>query len=315
MPHGSRIRADPGWAIGTTWTSAEGTALDSALVLAVNGDGGGSYTLSGASDITIAGAGLRLFATPHVLSVSPSSITTNGTTKLLTNNDSDYCELGSGHAGASVTITTPITEASPPAGWTYANRLNTFPYPALAMGATAVVVPWAAFSVLGMRGLTGRVTGGGSLLVLPLRVHDGATLSQAVFSLAITGSASVVPARLPRFGIFAVDSFGNASPLATATSGYQSLPSSQWTAATRYHWGTYAYQTFTFTCDSASSNPFVVIDKSRYTYEARIIDASDPNAFLAAAIDPISGGTIDVNAVTYGDVDVTFTNIPDIRPR
>ena len=98
-------------------------------------------------------------------------------------------------------------------------------------------------------------------------------------------------------GVFAADCFGNTFPLCVAKP-YQTIaaPASPtaWVAGN-------ATQTLTYTADSASTNPYVVIDTSRFYYFAELIEIDGPGAEL--------------ESVDYFDFATSFTNITDIRPR
>lgn len=265
MTHHVRIRLDPGWAIGTVWTSAEWSALDDALAASVNGDGGGTYTPS--ADVIVGGAGVRLIAVTHPITGAHSVVsTTISAGALLVHGDSDYCVLGAGHTGTTASICSPVAAAVWAAGWTTFGFLSPFLIVSTQLGATARV---------------------------PMRVHHGATLSTVTFPFQVD-SESGIPAQLPRFGIFAQDAFGGTFQL--ATSAYQSIAApaspSAWLDGS-------LTQTVTFTCDP--SNPRTLMDTSKYTYFAQIIEVSGANAL--------------VGAIAYLDPTANFTNITDIRPR
>lgn len=278
MSHGVRIRLDPGWATGSVWTTAERAALDAALVASVNGDGGG--TGSPTANVVIQGAGLRLIGTngtKHTLSGIGSSVTTNGTTSQLVHGDSDYCVLGAGHAGATTKIRSPITAAKYANGWGLIQTL------------AVITTPGEIFAILANQ-LNGTCR-------VPLRVHNGSTLSTVDFTYSVGGSATAIPAQLPRFGIFAADAFGNRFPLSSATP-FQVVPA----PATPTAWvASNASQVFTYTADSETANPYVLIDTTQFTYHAQIIEVSGAGAIATA--------------VNYFDPVATFTNVLDIRPR
>jgi hypothetical protein len=235
MAHNTRIIPDPGWYIGLQWTTADIDALDASLVAAVNGDGGGQW--NPAANLKIYGAGIRLFATSHTFTGSGSIVQTLiANDALLVHGDSDYCLLGSGHAGTTVTTTSPSALGVFPAGWQ-------------PVGAIAGTL---ASSVAG------------STARIPLRVHNGSQFETAVFPLLLSGTPPGPPTQMPRFGVFAADMYGNVYPLSAATP-YQAYPAG----------GTWAdLQSFTFTCDAYVDNPYVLIDTTQFSYFAEIIDAS-----------------------------------------
>ena len=292
MSHGVRIRPDPGWALGTKWLSSEQASLDAALVASINGDGGGTWQPT--APIIINGAGLRLIGTtgavPHTMTGGASSVTTNpGAGAFITHGDSDYCGLGPGHTGSSVSIRSHITSAT----WASMASLGS---------------EWLAYTTLPGESLT--ASGGigpttflqavavGATCRVPLRVHNGSVLSSVTFTFVVQLAATAIPTVLPRFGIFAADLFGNTFPLANSTP-YQHFPApaspSAWSDSGNR-------QTFTFTSDIESANPYVLIDTSQFSYYAEILHVSGAGA-------ESSGG------VTYFDPVANFTDVLDIRPR
>lgn len=284
MAHHVRIRLDPSWAIGTFWTSAEQTSLDNALFAAVNGDGGGTWTPT--ADVVIGGAGMRILATTHTLSGAHSSVTTDGATKLLVHNDSDYCVLGSSHSGANATIAQPIGLGTAARGW---GVVVTLP-----LGNSILQLLNSNFLNL----LIALELGAAARL--DLRVHDGATFTTLALPFQVFGdyvSAGTIPTKLPRVGVFAADTFGNTFPLSVG-SPYQTIPApaspTAWVAGN-------ATQTLTYTADSASDNPYVVMDTSKFYYFAELVEIDGPGAIL--------------ESVEYFDFAASFTNITDIRPR
>lgn len=241
MAHHLRIRKDPGWALGSLWTSAEQAALDAGLIASVNGDGGGTWSPSG--NVNIQGAGVRLIGTTHTISGAHSFVSTNGTSELLTHGDSDYCVLGPGHTGASLSIRSPLTDGRYPAGWT-----NYGPQSPFAIVSTVV----------------------GATVRIPLRVHNGAVFAGAKFTFAVTPGATQIPAQTPRFGVFARDAFGNKT---TLLEYYQPTPQ---TVADWVSGG------FPQPYQVMLSHPSVAIDTSKYSYFAEIVEASGANAIAGA---------------------------------
>lgn len=256
MTHGIRIRQDPGWATGSIWTTTEQSALDAALVAAVNGDGGGLWSPTAA--LTIQGAGLRLIACTHTISGSHSTVATNGTTALLSHGDSDYCTLAAGHAGAFANLRSPIGTAAFTNGWSSTTD--------------------------GVFGLVG--TQLGASCRVPLRVHNGAELGIVQFTFTVAAGATAVPTQTPRFGVFAQDTSGNVWPLSTAKPyQYQTgiTSPSQWSNSG-------LLQALFFAADVYSVNPRVLIDTSQYSYFAEIIEASGAGAVIGQVeyFDPLS---------------------------
>jgi len=65
-------------------------------------------------------------------------------------------------------------------------------------------------------------------------------------------------------------------------------------------------QTFTYACDAPSANPYCLIDTSRFSYFAEIVDASGAGANQTPAVD---------TGLLYLDLLASFTGITDTRPR
>jgi hypothetical protein len=250
MGHHVRIRQDPGWALGSLWTSAEQTALDASLIASVNGDGGGTW--SPTANVVIQGKGVRLIATTHTISGSHSSVSTNGTTKRLTHGDSDYCVLGPGHAGASVSLRSPVTDARYPMGWS----------------PLGVLTPFAIFA-----------TQLGAIARVPLRVHNGARFNAFQFSFSVSLGAVAIPAQLPRFAVFARDAFGDLITVLPYQTVATPANLTAWVAGG-------ATQTFTTTL-GAGTGPLV--DTSQYSYFAEIVEVSGTGAVQSAItyFDPV----------------------------
>ena len=247
-----------------TPTVADFTALDAALTSAINGDGGGAYTPS--APIFIGGAGLW-FAGPTTFASGATA--SFSTTFPLAFGDSDYFVLGAGHSGATRTIRTPCVEAASAFGY----------------GIT-VGTAYAALESLIV----------GSRAIIPLRVHQGATLASATLTFAVAQTHTLgAPAFLPGFRVYQRSiATGVVTPL-VASGGdgngfvYPATPASgtAWYAAG-------AAQTLTYTLAAAT-----VIDRTQSTYFAEIVDES---------------GRYSQTQNLYTDILLSFTSIPDNRP-
>jgi hypothetical protein len=268
MAHGTRIRTDAAWAIGSPWLDSERLLLDAALTSALNGDGGGTYNPT--ANIVVGGAGLRLLATTHTLSGSGAYLATsiaNG--KQLVHGDNDYCLLGSGHAAIDRVVQSPIARARYASGWTTGECLL----------------------VSSQYGATARV---------PLNVHNGAQFNTVDFNFIVANNTGQCPDETPaRFGVFAKDLNGVVYPL-SASMPYQGQPN--YTSAAAWYANGLPQQ-WIYSCDGLSSNPYVLVDTSRFTYFAEIVEAS--SAVQANFL----------GATWFQDIQSSFVNIASIAPQ
>jgi hypothetical protein len=237
-------------------------SLDALLFAMVNGDGGGTWTP--ATNVTVGGYGMW-FAGPSTLGGGAELQTT--AFKQITHNDSDYALLVNSHTGSTRTLRTSCLAAGSPSGWS--------------LGAN----PGQYSQIVSLSP--------GSRAVVPLRMHQGATLTQAVLTLVVLRSRSVVPAVLPGIRICQRDGLGNITPLVASggdLNGFVYFP----TPSTGSAWHNAGNaQTMTYTCAPT------VIDRTQYTYFAEIVDESGKGA---------------LNYNCYNDIQLTFTDIADTRP-
>ena len=232
-------------------------AIDSNSVGLINGDGGGTWAPAG--NIDVAGAGMW-FCGPSLLQAGAVCETVVGGYIHL--GDSDYPQLVDGHSGALRTIQTPCASAVSCYGFV----LTETP---LYLSAEFV----------------------GARAVLPLRVHQGATLSTATLTF-IVGAHATVPTQLPRFRVCCRDSAGNVVPVSAGDHlGYVS-PSTPASGSAWHAAG--AVQALVATCAVGT-----VIDRGANTYFAEIVDES---------------GTGSVAGNIYINVAMNFTGIADNRP-
>lgn len=249
---------DGQWYNAVVPSLADFTALDESLFQSVNGDGGGTWTPT--ADINVGGAGMW-FAGPST--IGSSAALTTGSGQYITFGDSDYVELVNSHTGATRTLCTMCMLAVAPVGWglnsSFASQLES-----QAIGAHAVI---------------------------PLRVHQNATLTQAVLTLVVSTTHANVPATLPGMRVCQRDQDGNVTPLTVGdANGFAYFPTpvsgSAWYAAG-------AAQTLTVAVTPT------VIDRYAYSYFAEIVDEAGYGALT---------GNL------YNDIDLTFTTILDTRP-
>jgi len=141
----------------------------------------------------------------------------------------------------------------------------------------------------------------GARLVVPIDMHDGATLATVTLVLSVADAhAGGVPASLPMIRVYQVDTAGNVTQLATNAAlpgwsggGFVTFSPRPGTGAAWYNGGFAQY--LTWTADAG-----VVIDNSRYRYAAEIVDEQGTNAKPGNKF----------FALTVG-----FTGIGDLRPQ
>lgn len=256
------LHRDPStdWVNGGPLLQFELDGLDGDLAAGVNGDGGGTYTMAGGTT-EIAGAGVWLAASPYH-QVSAGGRVHPATGKHIAHADNDHTLFGSAHIGRTRSI---LTSAAHARG----------------------VEKWALDSVSG----SPQSKATGSELMLKLRVHDGARLLFATLRFHV-GTNHNAPAALPKFRVLRVDPKGTGVPMTTnAGQGFVMAPRptvpSDWYAGG----GT---RTIAVSCDDN------VLDTSRYTYWAHVIDEAGTGA---------AAGNI------YADVICDFDSVLDLRPQ
>ena len=110
----ARILPDSAYVNGAIIPATYFQALDTAQYQAINGDRGGTWSPSTA--ITIAGAGMAAQG-PWSLGRSPALEVPSGSSLRITHGDSDWVELGSGHAAATRAIYTALGPAADTSFW------------------------------------------------------------------------------------------------------------------------------------------------------------------------------------------------------
>lgn len=110
------------------------------------------------------------------------------------------------------------------------------------------------------------------IFVLPLRVHDGATLTKAVLTFRVPTSRSTLPRQTPQMRVVRVDSAGNTVPLCSVAGGanadgFVSFPTP---TSTDGWFEDGAPKTFTLTCDQNN-----VVDVSQYDYFLQVIEEAN----------------------------------------
>lgn len=285
----ARLFPDGFYADGVTLPASLLQGLDGAQAAGLDGDAGNG-TWSPSASIEIGGAGMWACG-PWTLS-PPSTgtvqVVLSGGSVQLTHGDSDYITIASGHSMRARYLVTQCALGKDSSGCpTYQSPLL---YQGI-IGPTAVMLPDVFDQSLSNTYRTGFPYRPGGRFIVPLRVHDGATLVSVTFNFQIS-SHSALPDVFPQFRVHKVDALSNLTPLNSATpngSGFYEFPNpgsvGLYEASTSYVYG----------CDAG-----VVIDRSKYTYFVEIIDESGANA---------QGLNIFLSAVGR------FTNIADMRPQ
>lgn len=274
--HGVRINPDGFYVNGAPNPAGYWQALDTAQSGLINGgEASGGGTWNPAAQIVIGGAGMWCcgpwtFAAPYLMALCTSAFP-------LTFGDSDYALLGTGHAAASRDLVTACN-----LGLDHSGAVN---------GGIALMMADFA-SGGGAINYAGSPFRAGGRLLVPLRVHHGATFQNVRFYFTIITGHSAVPSILPFFRAYAVDILGNVTPLNTSTGqvggGFMSFPTPSNTT-TYQNTGEFIYPT-----DAGT-----VVDTTRFTYFAEIVDEGGSNA---------------MNGNTWLDIVSEMRLIPDMRP-
>lgn len=272
---GSWINALGGnWFNGYLWTGTDLKTLDINITAAINGDGGGNWTPASAISVQSAfpGAVGMMALGPWTMSSGAQALPTTGL--FYTYGDSDYHQLVNGHSGSSRTLRTPCLDVRSPTYW-YTQTTYIGVCPVGFVGQRSTVL---------------------------LRLHNGGTLTQAVLTFRVGQTHTGVPAILPQLRLVRLDDNMSLTPLNSSTGGsYVNgwlSPSTPASGTAWYNSGN--TQTLTYACDSGT-----VIDTSRFSYFAEIIDESGANSLCG------TGGGNNV----YIELALTFTTIADTRPQ
>lgn len=236
------------------------STLDGYLAACCNGDGGGGYGPSIA--ITIGGAGVYVLG-PWGIG-GAGAIAQSSPALPFTLGDSDFFVLGAGHSGASRTIYTQAAAGLPVQ---------------LATGFQSELgLRWLATTIGTMRTNLGSQTEipAPLALAIPLRVHNGATITSVQLTWAVGRTHSAVPENLPKWRVVKTNaSTGQATPLNSTFSGSYDpagylLMTTPASGSTYYNSGT--QYTPTYTCDADE-----VIDTSTFDYSLQWVDEWGPS--------------------------------------
>jgi hypothetical protein len=255
--------------------------LDTAQSKGWNGDGGGSW--APVNPIVISGAGVWFCG---IWSVDNGALVTTplGSGARITFSDNDYF---TSQQPLSRGILTSLASAKDVTAQT-------------APSSTTIAMPRFVFN--DGRDSAFAVSAVGARLLCPLRVHHGGTLQTVQFSFVVLSahSGQPTPAILPIFRVFAVDVLGNATPLSTnaAQPGWMGQGFIQYNPRPAsgliwYNGGN--VNNFTYPLDAG-----IVVDVTKYTYYAEIIDESGAHSFIGNQ---------------YIAADSVFGNLFDMRPQ
>ena len=267
MSHNARIYPDGFYANGVPYPATAWQTLDTNITKLVH-EGGGTW--SPAALITIGGAGMWC-AGPWTLS-GGGSMQLSESTSYLTHGDNDYIVLGAGHTGASRQIGGPFGT-----GRDLSNGTAKFLLDAPGTG--------------GMLNYAGGAIAPGGRVTTRLYVHHSATFTEAVFYYRV--SSAHLPQNFPQFRVYRVDANGVATALSSAASLVSGFLVPQYGTGAAYYSG--GSTSLIYVTDANT-----VIDTTRYSYFAEVIDESGTGA--------LSGNT-------FTSVVMSFTNIPDMRPQ
>ena len=287
--------------IRTTWTAggvlpSEWSTFDQECAQAINGDDGGCWAPT--TPITITGSTNGLYTgKPVVVWGSSGTLTSTGTSRYSANSPAAL-KLSTTHAGRSRNLgvsmlrarSVPWQQLQPAlnADGTFHGEMQTVSFATQAYNATSPTP---------------------TMIVAPLEVHNGGTISAVTFSFAVNGVRTSVPTTMPKARILRVDTSGNSVALTSTASGgdangWVSAPTPS-TAAAYYNSG--AFQTFTVPCDQNN-----VADTSAHFYVAEIVEEQNGSVtpilqpvdlvtnFSAAYAVSASPGTIDGVSVAVG---------------
>lgn len=265
-----------------TPTPADFITLDTYLTPLLNGDGGGTW--GPGAPIIINGAGMFTLG-PWTLSGTAQAL--SSVSKPFTLGDNDFFALAGGHSGATRTIMQQCASALQ----TLIRATQPNPY--------EIPITWALTS--GGESVYTFNIGGTNLVVplsllIPMRVHNGATIASATLTWAVGQSHAGVPENLPKWRLVSISPTGVIKPLNTTFTGSYDqqgyLLMSPPTDGTAYY-NSGANYTPVYTCDAG-----VIADTSKEEYAIEITDEWGPANSLLGNL--------------YYNVVVTFNSIPDM---
>lgn len=279
MAHNARLYPDATYVSGYVVTGNDFKFFDTNITKSVNGDGGGTWSPTGR--IFIGGAGMVL-ALATTMTNGADVLTSSG--NYVEHDDGDYIQFATTRTimspairGRSLTLTNALADNLP--AWNVDLTKGLVSGRSGSQGASFLTAPprWQ----------------------FPLRVHDGAILSQVFFYYQLGMSHSAYPTNPLRFRAMRFDRDGNAVQLLTGvpstsivanSSGYVPLPAASY--------GTTSASELTCNVDPN----YAAVDLSKYRYVAEIADEYGKNAW--------TGG----NATLFFGAAASHT-IADMRPQ
>lgn len=241
MPNNPRLLQDSQYVNGNPIPAAYFQGLDSAQDACIDGDAGGAWNPS--APMFVGGAGVW-FCGPTFLNSGAVIVTPPGSGARIVHT-ADVVGLGTQSSPHILSERAILTSCSSAAGL-------------MAPAAQPTETTYALVCA-----------GKGDRFVVPLGVHDRATLTLVAVDFFIVGPYAALPQYLPKVCVFAVDGFGNVTTLGgdPGAGGWTMFP-------TPANVGAYlGSQTLVVRVP-----PGLVIDKSKYSYMCEIVDESGTNA-------------------------------------
>ena len=256
MAHFTRAETFGTWVNGYHPTTADMQSFDARMRGAIDGDNGGSWAPTTFMDIGGIGAvpGVQLTG-PLVIAFGGSLTSNTGTPFNLL--DGDYPQYAVGHTGRSRTVMhSPCLAKGFPARLWRARSQDA--------GLQAYAPCWTTIA-------NGQTTPQPGLAFVPIRAHDGATLSSITVYFRVGQPHANVPPIMPKIRMCRMDSSGHITSMTSQAAGadvngFVAIPSPT-TGGAWYALG--ATQSITITCDQNN-----VIDLSQYDYQVQIVEES-----------------------------------------
>ena len=264
-----------------TWTGpdllvADCTSLDQEAVQCINGDDGGTWAPVDQIEVSGSVYGLTLTG-PLVIWGAAGHLETSGSSRF-TCGWGDFPQLSPQHAGRSRAIKSSFTTART-IPW------NQWVPHANAAGALDGMMQAQASSTQQYGSSVIQPT----IIVAPLEVHCGGTLSGVTISFAVGVPHATLPT-LPKARVLRCDVNGNTTPMTSVAAGadaqgFYSLPTP--TSATAYY-NDGQVQQWTVPCDTDN-----VVDTSQYFYVVQVVEEQTGSpALVLPAVDLVSNSQI-----------------------
>lgn len=270
MAHFTRTKTDAQWVNGYVPSGADFDSLDTKTVKAINGDEGGVWAPAAA--IAIGGAGVKMVGATMTLTAASVALPAAGKKIRLGNND------------------------YPKKLWNLSHMVSTFD----ALENQVQFGDFVATLGTGDSGvMSARV---GATMRIPIRVHDGSTLSFARFHFRVMAVHVAIPKQLPRFRIIRVSLAGVEEALAAPASDID--PFGWFTLLTPVSVSAYNNSTnsqfATYLCTQNN-----IVDVAKYRYFAEVTDEAG-----AGAWNSVGGGTSGTN---FSHLQLAVNPINDLR--